>query len=64
MLRKLKAVPHSRGLGYDPQGEFVAAVAASGLLQIWEMMNGKQVLGRKRAAPDVGFLSDPTVFQH
>lgn len=57
MLRKLKAVPHSRGLGFDPQGEFVAAVAASGLLQIWEMLNGKQVLSRKKAGPDVRLTS-------
>lgn len=53
VLRKLKAVPHTRGLSYDPQGEFVAAVAASGLLQVWEMMNGKQVLNRKKAGPEV-----------
>ena len=59
VLRKLKAVPHTRGLSYDPQGEFVAAVAASGLLQVWEMMNGKQVLNRKKAGPEVCLDSCP-----
>ena len=56
MLRKLKAVPHNRGLAVDPQGVFVAAVAASGLLQIWEMLDGKQVLARKRAGPEVNTI--------
>lgn len=56
MLRKLKAVPHTRGLAYDPQGEFVAAMSAQGLLQIWEMLNGKKIHSRKRAGPDVRLL--------
>ena len=53
VLRKLKAVPHTRGLSYDSQEEFVAALSASGLLQVWEMMTGKQVLNRKKAGPEV-----------
>lgn len=60
VLRKLKAVPHTRGLSYDPQGEFVAAMAASGLLQIWEMMDGKQILSRKKAGPDVSLYLPTT----
>ena len=54
VLRKLKAVPHSRGLSNDPQGEFVAAASMAGDLQVWEMLNGKQVLNRKKAGPNLG----------
>ena len=53
MLRKLKAVPHSRGLAFDPEGEYIAALAASGMLQIWDVMEGKQILARKQQGPDV-----------
>ena len=62
-MRKLKAVPHTRGLSYDSQGEFVAALSASGLLQVWEMMNGKQVLNMKKAGPEVrSTLSEISIY--
>lgn len=55
--RKLQALPHTRALAFDPDAEYLAAVSASGVLQIWDAMEGEQVHQEKGLAPKVLFTS-------
>ena len=43
-----------RSVAWDPEGQFLVAVTASGLLQVWDLNNGfKLVHTKKQAAPKV-----------
>lgn len=50
-LRTLGSDAYTRGLAYDPEGEYVAALAASGTLTIYGAESGKVVLARKAIGP-------------
>ncbi len=50
VLRTLKVGPYTRGLAYDPEGEYIAAVSAEGCLQVWHT-SGKAELRLPRTAP-------------
>jgi WD40 repeat protein len=44
---------YTRSLAYDPEGAYLAAVAADGSLAIWDIQTGKQQLLRRKACPKV-----------
>jgi chromosome transmission fidelity protein 4 len=50
VLRTLKVGPYTRGLAYDPEGEYIASVSADGCLQVWHT-SGKAELRLPRTAP-------------
>ena len=56
VIQKLRAGPHTRGLAYDPEGEYLASVSATGHLQIWRLEDGKQKLSHKNTAPNASLF--------
>ncbi len=59
-FKGLQTEPFVRSVAWDPEGQFLVAVTASGLLQIWDLNNGfKMVFTKKQAAPKVGSLVVP-----
>lgn len=53
VLRTLRGAAYIRSVAYDPDLSFLAASTADGLLAVWDMQTGKQLLARKRAVPKV-----------
>ena len=54
VFKGLQAEPFVRSVAWDPEGQFLVAVTASGLLQIWDLNDGfKMVHTKKQAAPKV-----------
>lgn len=54
VLRTLRGAAYIRSVAYDPDLSFLAAATADGLLAVWDMQTGKQLVARKRAVPKVG----------
>eukprot|EP00891_Asterochloris_glomerata_P004478 jgi/Astpho2/4478/Aster-x1249 len=55
-FKGLQTEPFVRSVAWDPEGQFLVAVTASGLLQIWDLNNGfKMVFTKKQAAPKIDY---------
>ena len=59
VIQKLRAGPHTRGLAYDPEGEYLASLSATGHLQIWRLEDGKQKLSQRNTAPNASLPDQP-----
>lgn len=53
VLRVLESDPYIRGLAFDPEGIYLAAVSATGTLTLYNTQSGKVVLSRKSMAAKV-----------
>lgn len=53
VFRQLRPAPSTRGLGYDPEGQFVAVVSANGQLQIWDIAESKPLKKKPSVARKV-----------
>ena len=51
LLRTLPTPAYTRGLAFDPEGEYVAVVGADGGLTVWRADSGAKVAARRHAAP-------------
>lgn len=56
VFRTLPSDEYTRGLAYDPEGEFIAAISAQGTLTIWNIGTGKNILTKRKycTKADVG----------
>ncbi|GAB4823682.1 hypothetical protein N2152v2_010728 [Parachlorella kessleri] len=53
VFRQLRSQAYTRGIAYDPKGEYVASVSADGTLCVWDIATGKAELQKKMACPKV-----------
>lgn len=51
--KTLHSEAYVRALAYDPDGQYLASVTASGLLQVWDLSTGQAAMSLKAAAPKV-----------
>lgn len=56
VVRTLRGAAYIRSVAYDPDLSFLAAATADGLLAVWDMQTGKQLVARKRAVPKVSAI--------
>jgi chromosome transmission fidelity protein 4 len=56
VFRTLPSDEYTRGLAYDPEGDFIAAISAQGTLTIWNIGTGKNILTKRKycTKADVG----------
>lgn len=48
VFRTLRSEPYTRGLAYDPEGEYLAATGADGSLTVWNVGTGKAEIVKKK----------------
>ncbi|KAK2080895.1 hypothetical protein QBZ16_000749 [Prototheca wickerhamii] len=55
-LRSLGSQPYTRGLAFDPEGRYLASLAADGSLSVHDLHTGKPVLQRRGTGPKLDVL--------